>query len=93
MPTMNDKQQRQYERQQWREIRRARWAKKSLAEKSASIWLIGLFSTMALAVTGVLFGAIIYAEISLGFRTCAPLNIGIAVVLITWLALWRSGNL
>ena len=93
MPTMNDKQQRQYERQQWREIKRARWAKKSLAEKLASIWLIGLFSTMALAVTGALFGAIIYAEISLGFRTCAPLNIGIAVVLITWLALWRSGNL
>lgn len=93
MPTMNDKQQRQYERQQWREIRRARWAKKSLAEKLASIWLIGLFSTMALAVTVVLFGVIIYAEISLGFRTCAPLNIGIAVVLTTWLALWRSGNL
>ena len=93
MPTMNDKQQRQYERQQWREIGRARWAKKSLAEKLASIWLIGLFSTIALAVTGAVFGAIIYAEISLGFRTCAPLNIGIAVVLITWLALWRSGNL
>jgi len=93
MPTMNDKQQRQYEKQQWREIRRARWAKKSLGEKLANIWLIGLFSTMALAVTGALFGAIIYAEIDLGFRTCVPLNIGIAAVLITWLALWKSGEL
>ena len=93
MPTMSDKQQRRYEKEQWREIRRAHWAKKSLDEKLASIWLIGLFSTLALAVTGVLFGAIIYAEISLGFRTCVPLNIGIAVVLTTWLALWKSGEL
>ena len=93
MPTMNDKQQRQYEKQQWREIKRARWAKKSLAEKLASIWLVGLCGALITTIGGGLIGMFVWMEFDLGFRTCLPVNIGIVLVLITGLALWIEGAL
>jgi hypothetical protein len=81
------------EREAYRQIKRARWAKKSLAEKLASIWIIGFFSIVVIGIGGFLIGMFVWVEFDLGFRACLPMNIGIALVLITWLALMVDGNL